>query len=142
MCVQKFDSSGEPIRTLTSKKFYSHMIKNNTDSFLICFVRPSMTYLSASSNLVNFAPIQKIDSHIVPIGILTKIKFIQSVRIMSWDVSSYLFFFKFERPNMTRPETELFFLCKKKLNRAMLTYDFRHKKKIFGHIVENIMESP
>ena len=83
MCAQKFDSSGVPIRTLTHKKFFSHIIKNNADSDLKSFERIFMTFLSARSNLVNFALIKKIDSSFVPIRLLTKIKIFQSDLIIS-----------------------------------------------------------
>ena len=128
MCTQKFESSGIPIRTLTHKKVFSYMIKNNSDSSLKSFERFFMTFLSARSNLVNFALIKKIDSSFVPIRLLTKIKIFQSDLIISWDLSSYWKIFWSERPNMPRPVTDFFFVCKKKLNRVVFPYGFWQKK--------------
>ena len=76
-------SSGVPIRTLTLKKFLSHMIENDAVGSLTSFERFCITFYSARSNLVNLALIKKIDSSFVPIRLLTKIIFFQSERIIS-----------------------------------------------------------
>ena len=58
------------------------MIENNTIGSVTTFERFFMTFLSARSNLVNLAPIKKIESSFFPIRLLTKIKIFQSDRII------------------------------------------------------------
>ena len=141
MCTQKFESSGVPIRTLTPKKVFNYMIKNNSDSSLKSFERFFMTFLSARSNLVNFALIKKIDSSFVPIKHLTKISIFQSDQIISWDLSSYWKKIWSKRPNMPKPEIDFFFWCIKKNESSGVAILLLTEKKNQSHRSKHYEES-
>ena len=69
-----FHSSGVPIWILTTKKFFSHILENFTESPQTTFERFLMTTSSARSILVNFSPKKNLTSNrSKPIWVLTRI---------------------------------------------------------------------
>ena len=73
--VKIFQSTGVPIRLLTTKKFSCQSVKNIMNKLWTSFKKFLMSHLSARSNLVNFCSTKNLTSNgSKPIRVLTRTK--------------------------------------------------------------------